>query len=213
MMASNPTARRIGIVGGSFDPIHTGHLIIAQDAVELLDLSEVIFIPAATPPHKQHVQRVPAEHRLNMLNLAVEGDEHFTVSDLEIQRSGVSYTIDTVRQLRKTYGTDILFLIIGSDTLVDLHNWYKIEELLSFCEVASFLRPGEDSMESIVEKMQIGEPHREKLLQNVIKSRRIEISSTEIRMRLEEGMSIRYLVPPAVETYIHEQGLYQGSKG
>ncbi len=210
MMESLPAVRRIGIIGGSFDPIHTGHLIIAQDAVERLKLSEVLFMPAAIPPHKQHRERVPAEDRLNMLNLAVEGDSRFSVSDLEIQRCGISYTIDTVRSLREAYRDADLVLIIGSDTLVDLHNWYRIDELLSMCEVASFLRPGEDSIEAIANKVQLKELHRERLLRNIIKSHRIEISSTEIRKRIAKGLSIRYLVPREVEMYIYEQNLYQG---
>jgi nicotinate-nucleotide adenylyltransferase len=213
MMESCPAEKRIGIIGGSFDPVHIGHLIIAQDAIEHLELSEVVFVPAAIPPHKQHLQRIDAEHRLNMLKLATETDMRFSVSDIEIQRGGVSYTVDTLKVLRDIYSSAALFLIVGSDTLVDLHTWHKTGEILELCEVATFLRPGEDSMEAITGKIQLPAEQRECLLRNVIDAHRIEVSSSEIRMRLVEGQGIRYLVPPKVESYIYEHGLYQGRKG
>ena len=197
-------------MGGSFDPVHIGHLIIAQDAIERLNLSEVIFIPAAIPPHKQHVQQVDADHRLNMLRLAIESDPRFSVSDIEVKRGGVSYTVDTVATLRSSLQNEKLFLIIGSDTLVDLHTWYKTDLLLEMCEIATFIRPGEDSIESISEKVKLPEKQRDRLLRNVIEAHRIEVSSTEIRTRLAQGMGIRYLVPPSVEAYIEKHGLYRG---
>ena len=196
-------------MGGSFDPLHIGHLIVAQDAVEYLGLSEVVFIPAAIPPHKQHLQRIDSEHRLKMLRLAVESNPKFSVSDVEVQRGGVSYTIDTLKTLHKVYPDAALLLIVGSDTLVDLHTWHKVEEILELCEVATFLRPGEDSLEAIAEKIPLPEKQKQPLLQNVIDAHRIEISSSEIRRRLTEGLDIRYLVPPEVETYINEHSLYQ----
>lgn len=210
MMEINPARRRVGIFGGSFDPVHFGHLIIAQDAAERLELSEVVFIPAAVPPHKTHVQQVDAVHRVNMLKLAVEDDLRFSVSDIEIQRGGVSFTFDTLRGLRETHGDADLFLIVGSDTLVDLHTWHRIEEVLEMCEVATFVRPGEDAVDAIAEKIRFPAERRKRLMGNVIEAHRIEISSTEVRMRIAEGLSIRYLVPPVVEMYICEHGLYRG---
>jgi nicotinate-nucleotide adenylyltransferase len=210
MMESIPRTKRIGIIGGSFDPVHTGHLIIAQDAVERLGLAEVIFIPAAIPPHKQHLRQADAKHRLNMLRLAVGADVRFSVSDIEVQRGGLSYTIDTVRELKALHPDAELILLVGSDTLVDLHNWYEPEELLSLCEVVTFLRPGEDSIDEIAEKVKLPTNQKERLLGNVRETHRVEISSTEIRMRIMEGLGIRYLVPPEVEIYIYEHGLYQG---
>jgi nicotinate-nucleotide adenylyltransferase len=209
-MGMQASVKRIGIIGGSFDPVHMGHLIVAQDAAERLELSEVIFIPAAIPPHKQHLQQVDAEHRLNMLRLAVETDIRFSVSDTELQRGGVSYTIDTVRSMRAEHPGAGLVLIVGSDTLVDLHSWYKVDELLNLCEVASFLRPGESCLDAIADKVHLPDEHRKRLLKNVIEAHLVEISSTEIRMRIAEGLGIRYLVPPEVEMYIYEHGLYRG---
>lgn len=203
-------AKRIGIIGGSFDPVHMGHLIIAQDALERLELSEVVFIPAAVPPHKQHLQQAESDHRLNMLKLSLEADLRFSVSDIEIARGGVSYSIDTVQSLKAERPGVEWVMIIGADTLVDLHTWYKIDELLDLCDVASFLRPGEGSVADISDKIQLSKPCKEKLLNNLIEAHLIEISSTEIRMRVAEGLGIRYLVPPEVEMYIYEHGLYRG---
>jgi nicotinate-nucleotide adenylyltransferase len=209
-MESYRSNRRIGVFGGSFDPVHMGHLIIAQDAAERLELSEVVFIPAAIPPHKQHLQRAEPKHRLSMLQQVVESDVRFSVSDIELQRGGISYTADTMQVLRELYGSAELFLIIGSDTLVDLHLWQNTEKLFSLCEVATFIRPGEDCPEKIMEKIQLPDAVKTRLMSALIEAHRVEISSTEIRMRVAEGLSIRYLVPSEVEMYIFEHGLYKG---
>ena len=202
------SVKRIGLIGGTFDPVHLGHLITAQDAVERFELDEVVFVPAAIPPHKQHLRHVEARHRLNMLKLAVEADLRFSVSDVEIRRGGVSYTYDTVKELCEAFPGVEWVLIVGSDTLVDLHTWYRIDELLGLCEVASFLRPGETSVEQISKKIRLPDVHRKRLIGNLVEAHLVEISSTEIRMRVAEGLGIRYLVAPEVEMYIREHGLY-----
>ncbi|MEI6890966.1 MAG: nicotinate-nucleotide adenylyltransferase [Pontiella sp.] len=202
--------KRIGIFGGTFDPVHVGHLVIAQDAAEQLGLSEIIFIPAAIPPHKQHVQQSSAEHRLSMLDVALEGDVRFNVSDIEARRGGVSYTFDTICEVKSNQSDIDLVLIVGSDTLIDLHNWYKIDELLGLCEVASFRRPGDGDLKQIEQKVNLPEHYKKQVLKNSFESHMIGISSTEVRMRVAEGLSIKYLVPPEVETYIFEQSLYRG---
>ncbi|WP_168442439.1 nicotinate-nucleotide adenylyltransferase [Pontiella desulfatans] len=209
-MESLSSAKRVGLMGGSFDPVHMGHLVVAQDAAERLELSEVVFVPAAIPPHKQHLQRVDAGHRLNMVRMAVESDVRFSVSDVELQRGGVSYTIDTVEFFRRQHPGLQFVLVVGGDTLVDLHNWYKVDELLDLCEVATFLRPGENGLDGIAEKIRLPDEQRARLLGNVFDAHQVEVSSTEIRMRIAEGLGIRYLVPPEVERYIYEHGLYQG---
>ncbi|QBG47546.1 nicotinate-nucleotide adenylyltransferase [Verrucomicrobia bacterium S94] len=201
---------RVGLFGGSFDPVHNGHLIIAQDAVEKLELDQVIFIPASIPPHKTHLQQASAEHRLKMLTLAVKNDLRFSVSDIEIRRGGISYSVDTVNRLVDELPEAELFFIVGSDTLVDLHNWYRIDEIMSCCEIASFLRPGEDDFTAIEQKVGLAEPLRQRVLANTFESHMVDISSSEIRMRVAEGLGIRYLVPAEVEMYIFEHGLYQG---
>ena len=203
-------SKRIGVIGGSFDPLHFGHLVIAQDAVERLGLSEVVFIPAAYPPHKLHVQQADARHRLEMIRLAVAEDSRFSVSDIELRRGGVSYTIDTVLGLKEERPLVDWVLIVGSDTLVELHSWYKIDELLDLCEIASFLRPGEADPKEIAGKVLLAEHQKQRLLENMIEAHLVEISSTEIRQRVAEGRSIRYLVPPEVEEYIFKHRLYRG---
>jgi len=208
MMNSCPAGKRVGIIGGSFDPVHLGHLIIAQDAAERLGLSKVVFIPAAAPPHKQHMLLTDAGHRLNMLKLALEANPRFFASDVEIQRGGLSYTVDTIKALSEIHRDADLFLIVGSDTLVELHTWHRINELLQLCNVATVLRPGIDSMKVIGPRIQLPEECRAQLMEYVIDAHRIEISSTEIRRRIAEGRSIRYRVPAKVEAYICEHGLY-----
>lgn len=209
-MADPTPMRKVGLFGGSFDPVHSGHMIIAQDAAEKLELDEVIFIPAGIPPHKQHLQQASSEHRLNMLNLAVESDIRFATSDLEIGRGGISYTFDTVFEFHNSLKNTDLYLIVGSDTLVDLHNWYNIDEILELCEVASFMRPGESERTVIEQKVRLDAALKERVLANAFESHMVDISSSEIRMRVAEGLSIRYLVPTEVEMYIFEHGLYRG---
>lgn len=204
------TVKRIGLFGGSFDPVHVGHLIVAQDAAEKFGLSSVIFIPAAIPPHKQHLQQISAEHRLNMLQLAVDSDIRFSVSDVEIRRGGISYTFDTIFDLKSKYSDSELLLIVGSDTLVDLHNWYNIDELLELCDVATFMRPGMCDFKIIPDKIMLSECQKNKLLDSTFESHMVGVSSSEVRMRVAEGLGIRYFVPPEVEQYIFEHGLYKG---
>lgn len=209
-MESQSPVKRIGIIGGSFDPIHIGHLIIAQDAAEQLGLSEVVFIPTEIPPHKQQLQRADAGHRLKMLECAVKTNVQFSVSDIEVRRGGISYTVDTLEALCEYYPDATLLLIVGSDTLVELHTWHEVERILELCEVITFLRPGEDSLEEIAKKIQLPEEQKKPLLRNMVDAHRIGISSSEIRKRLMEGLDIHYLVPLEVERYIYEHGLYQG---
>lgn len=209
-MEEIPVRRRVGLFGGSFDPVHSGHLIIAQDALEKLELDEVVFIPAAVPPHKQHIQQASAEHRVSMLSMAVESDLRFSVSDSELNRGGVSYSFDTVCDFIKELPYTDLVLIVGSDTLVDLHNWYNIDELLELCEVASFMRPGESDLKQIRKKIGLSDENKERVLANAFESHMFDVSSSEIRMRVAEGLGIRYLVPTEVEMYIYEHGLYRG---
>ena len=189
--------------------MHLGHLIIAQDAAEHLGLSEVVFIPAAVPPHKQNAQQVAAEHRLNMLRLALQDNERFSVSDVEIRRGGLSYTADTVEAMEAAFQDADLYLIIGSDNLAELHKWHRIEELLERCKVATVLRPGTGSLKRMREKIRLPEPIREALLEQVVVSHQVGISSSEIRGRIAAGKSIAYLVPQAVASYIYTHGLYQ----
>lgn len=200
---------RLGIFGGTFNPVHLGHLIMAQDAIEAFDLGRVVFVPCATPPHKPGVALAPAAHRLAMLESAIEGDLRLEVSDLEIQRGGTSYTIDTLRALAtENPGVELVF-IIGADSLVELHLWRSIDELLGLCRVVTIARPGVNLEALKAADLKLGAPWPEKLLADVRTGHLVNVSSTDIRYRVAEGMSIRYLVPPGVEMYIAEHSLYR----
>ena len=177
--------------------------------MEHLRLTEVLFMPAAQPPHKRHLLQADAAHRINMVRLAVSTEERFAVSDLEIRRGGLSYTIDTLQQLIKERPEADWFFIIGSDTLVELHTWHRIEELCDMCTVAAVLRPGTEAVDEIRDRICLPEHCRRTLMDNLISARRVEISSTEIRRKVAAGESISGLVPAAVEAYILEQGLYR----
>lgn len=193
--------------GGSFDPVHMGHLTIAQDAVEQLELDRLIFVPAAIPPHKQDQVLTEGRHRFEMLQLATEGNLSFEVSDMELQRGGVSYTFDTMKQIQFEHPGAELFFIVGLDSLTILHSWRNVDKLLELCTIVPFARGGEDPAK-IADQIQLSKDWKTRLLERLIRIHEIEISASEIRMRLAEGLSIRYLVPPEVEMYIAEHGLY-----
>jgi nicotinate-nucleotide adenylyltransferase len=204
---SGKTIERIGVFGGSFDPVHMGHLTIAQDAVEQLELDRLIFVPAAIPPHKQGKTLADGQQRFEMLQLATEDNLRFEVSDMELQRGGISYTFDTMRQIQFEHPGAELFFIVGLDSLTILHSWKNVEQLFEICTVVPFARGGEDPAK-VAEQIQLSKDWKTKLLERMIRIHEIEISASEIRMRLAEGLSIRYLVPPEVEMYIAEHGIY-----
>ena len=204
---SENKSERIGVFGGSFDPVHMGHLTIAQDAVEQLELDRLIFVPAAVPPHKQGRTLAEGRHRLAMLELATEANLSFEVSDMELRRGGLSFTFDTMTQIQADHPGAELFFIVGLDSLTILHSWRNVGKLLEMCTVVPFARGGEDAA-LVARQIQLSGDWETKLLERMIRIHEIEISASEIRMRLAEGLSIRYLVPPEVEMYIAEHGLY-----
>jgi nicotinate-nucleotide adenylyltransferase len=204
----DPRVKRIGILGGTFNPVHMGHMILAQSAVEALDLSKIMFIPCGVPPHKDPGLLIGAEHRLAMVQAAIAGDPRFEALDIEIRRPGISYAVDTVAQLREQHpGTELVF-VLGSDTLSELHLWKNVYSLMTLCRFAVFCRQGFDVSTMQPASLRIESPWAERLAEGVIVGRQIDISSSDIRYRVAEGMSIRYLIPPAVERYIEEHALY-----
>ena len=200
---------KLGVLGGTFNPVHVGHLILAQDACERLALDRVLWVPCAQPPHKQAPQLAGAEHRLAMLRLAVQGDPRFEVSTLELERGAPSYAVDTVRQLRAAHPGSRLYFLIGADSLLELHLWHAVAELLELCEFATMVRPGAPLGTDPAADLKLPAPWPARLLGNLFTGHTVEVSSTELRRRLAEGRSIRYLVPEAVERYILEHGLYR----
>jgi len=192
--------RRVGIMGGTFDPPHYAHLFMGMEALHQFSLERVIFIPANVPPHKRE-EMVPALHRLRMISLAVKDEERFEVSDLEIKRGEISYTVETLRELRSWYGENAeLYFLAGSDSAIELPTWRSPEEILKLCKFVVFERPGYPISH-------IREDIKKEII--VANSLHLEISSSEIRERIREGKPIRYLLPPSVEEYIWKNGLYR----
>ena len=197
--------KSLGILGGTFDPIHMGHLRMAEHVFQRMELESIVFIPAYVPPHKLGQDFAPAQDRYAMTELAVADSPHFTVSDMELKRTGVSYTIDTIRQLHAQYEDRELNFIIGADSVAQLHTWHNIEEMLELTRFVAVWRPGyEGAMEEMVRHL--GEQAKERVL--LLDTPVYDISSTEIRTRIRQGLGLAGLVPPAVERYIYEHGLY-----
>ncbi len=199
---------KIGVLGGSFNPVHTGHLILAQDALEHFALKKVLLMPCANPPHKPAGFLASAAHRVAMLQLAVKDNPCLVVSTLEIERGGTSYTIDTLRQLRAMNPSARYVFIIGGDSLLELHTWREMDALLELCEIATLRRPGFEPAPR-PETLRLPAPWPEKLLRNIFPGHQIEISATDIRRRAAQGLSLRYFVPFSVETYIVHHQLYK----
>jgi len=196
--------RRIGIMGGTFDPIHYGHLIAAEEVRQLFSLEKVIFIPAKIPPHKVGVQMSDPEDRYMMVFLATLDNPYFEVSRIEIEREGISYSVDTVKQLRKDLDEEVeIFFITGMDIVLDLQSWKSPKELLSLCRFIAVTRSGY-SLSLLKERLP--QEFLEKI--DVVEIPSPPISSTEIRNRVKVGKSIRYLVPSLVENYIKRRRLY-----
>lgn len=207
-MAAN-RSNRIGLLGGTFNPVHIGHLILAQCAAETYELSRTLFVPCAVPPHKNGGALAASAHRLAMLQAALQDDLRFEISDIEIRRRGPSYSVETVAELCRRHPAAELFFIIGADSLRELHLWKDIYSLLSMCRFVAFGRPGVDVERVRPEDMRLDPPWPERLLRDLKPGRPVGVASSDIRRRVAEGMSIRYLVPRAVEMYIAEHGLYR----
>lgn len=201
-------AQAIGIIGGSFDPIHMGHLILAQDAVEAFALDRILFVPCAQAPHKPAGPVAPAEDRAAMIALAVAGDPRFELCRLELDRGGVSYTYDTVAALRSACPDAALRFVIGADTLTELHSWRRIGDLLRLCEFVTVARPGFRLADLQPADLRLPSPWAADLLRRVASGHAVDLSSSDIRKRLARGVGVRYLVPDSVATYISEHHLY-----
>ena len=190
---------KVGIFGGTFDPIHLGHLITAQSVKEIRNLDKIIFIPAYISPHKTDAKPSSPEDRLKMIKLAVDGIPFFDCSDIEVNKGGISYTVDTLRELKKYY--DKIEFIIGYDNIFTFHTWKEPDEIFKLADV-------------IVLKRKSSHPPQfeDKYFRQAIfvQTRGIEISATDIRERVKSGMPINFLVPPKVMEYIYNHKLYTG---
>jgi len=190
---------KIGIFGGTFNPPHLGHLIVAEHVRIEYSLDRVMFMPASIPPHKLREQLVSSEHRAAMLRLAIQDNPNFDISQTELERGGISFTIDTLRELTKTHSEDHLFLLIGMDNLLEFHTWKSPHEILDVATVVVMTRPGFTTTENPLLKNEV---------LKICIVPEIAISSREIRKRIKEGKSIHYLVPDTVREYIRKHQLY-----
>lgn len=186
--------KKVGILGGTFNPPHIGHLVIAEQVANVLGLDLVMFMPNATPPHIDPKGAIAAKHRARMVQAAIAGNSHFDIELLEVQRGGKSYTFNTMLQLRLEHPNYEYYFIIGADEVNYLPKWYRIDELVKLVNFVGVNRPGQ--------KIRTNYPVT---FVDVVD---VDISSTDIRRRLAQGKSIRYLVPDPVAAYIFEEGLY-----
>ncbi|MGQ9838725.1 MAG: nicotinate-nucleotide adenylyltransferase [Cyanobacteriota bacterium] len=204
MSASNSKAKRIAILGGTFNPVHQGHLIMAEQALWQFHLDQILWMPAGDPPHKPLASGATTADRLAMVKLAIADHERFACSELEIRRQGRSYTIETLRHLIQEQPDTEWYWIIGVDALRDLPQWYQAEELAQICRwiVAPRVDAGDalQVLRAVTEKL----PLQAELLE----APTLTLSSTYLREQIQKGGSIRYLVPPAVEQYIRQHRLY-----
>jgi len=198
------------LVGGSFNPVHHGHLIVSRFAAEQLGLVRVTLVPASSPPHKRAVELAPAPDRLAMCRLVAAEDPLFTVSDCEIIRPGPNYTIDTIEHFRRQAAPDTpIYWLIGMDSLHELESWHRAAELVDRCTIVSVSRPGFEPPAPMLLGRRFSQAQVDKLLAHMIEGPRIDISGSEIRARVRAGRSIRYLVPEAVRRYIDQHRLYR----
>lgn len=201
--------RRVGLLGGTFDPIHHGHLQMAQDALELRGLDEVCLIPCATPPHKRDALPSSAEHRLAMIDAAIAEDPRFSRSVIELERGGVSYTINTIRILQRSAPEIEFFFIFGGDTLFELYSWKEVDKLIDNLGFIAVARPGSGCDEIDAESLRLRDDQVEILKQSLLFGHAIDISSTDVRARVAEGLGVKYLLPAPVAEYIERHGLYR----
>ena len=203
-------AERIGLYGGSFDPIHCGHVIAARTIAEQLDLERVIFLPSANPPHKPDHGLLDPAHRAKMVKLAIADDPVLEFSDFDLMREGPSYTIDTVAHFRQLFGHDAaLHWIIGADSLAELTTWHRVSALVDACRIITAVRGGCEPIAWDQLRGPLSGAQTACLRAGFLQTPAVEISSTDIRRRVRRGRSIACLVPDRVCTYIAQHGLYR----
>ncbi len=204
---------RLGVFGGTFDPVHLGHLILAEQCREHGRLDQVLFIPAARPPHKGENELTSFEKRVAMLALGISGNPAFRIDELEKDRPGPSFTVDTLAQLQQRHPGAELLLIIGSDTLRDLPTWHEPRRVLELAGLLVVPRPGWPIPSIEEARRSLGVESAFPLRYQACDMPLIEIASRDLRKRMREGKSVRYMIPRAVEAYIADKGLYRSASG
>jgi len=222
MVSGNLSSAPIGILGGTFDPIHFGHLRLAEEMLELANLRQIRFIPTGTPPHRE-APKTPALHRSAMVQLAIASQPAFVLDEREVNRAAPCYTVDTLRELRAELGAaQPLCLLMGGDAFLQLHTWHEWEQLFELAHIVVGYRPGFTLEERIHTATPELRQHYQQRLCSVdalsqqscggiteLAIPKLEISATDIRRRVAERRTIRYLLPSAVANYIHQHHLYQ----
>lgn len=198
--------RKIGIMGGTFNPIHFGHLFIAEEVKDVHGLDEIIFIPTGNPPHKSNANILDGNIRYQLTKLAVQSIDYFSVSSIEVERTGYSYSIDTLKSLHKDRPDVKWFFILGADAFLYLKKWKQVEEVSRYCEFIVVARPGYDQKELKTAQKELKSLHG--IESHLINIEGVNISSTLIRTRCKENRSIKYLLPEAVRMYILENDFY-----
>jgi nicotinate-nucleotide adenylyltransferase len=205
---SQTTVERVAVFGGTFDPVHLGHLIMGEQAREQAKLDQVWFVPAASPPHKQGRPITPFAQRVEMLNLAIAGQPAFQVNELENNRSGPSFTADTLSELKRQHPQTDFYLLIGSDCMPDLPGWHQPIRVIELAGLLVVARPGWPVMSADELGAALRLPAEAALRYQVIEAPLVDIASRDLRRRAAQGRSLRFQVPRAVECYIHEKKLY-----
>jgi nicotinate-nucleotide adenylyltransferase len=201
--------KRLGILGGTFDPVHFGHLLLAESCREQLLLDEVWFMPAAIPPHKQERELTAGKQRVEMLELAIAGNDAFRVSSIELDRGGVSYTVDTLRQVHAERADLTVYLLMGADSLHDLKNWRDPAEVCRLALPAVVRRGGQPVPDFGVLSNIVPAERLAQMAASEVEISAVDFSSTDLRSRAAAARSLRYRTPRAVEKYIETQGLYR----
>ncbi|WP_312811388.1 nicotinate-nucleotide adenylyltransferase [Sedimentibacter sp.] len=198
--------RKVGIMGGSFNPIHQGHLVVANEVLNIYNFDKIIFVPAGIPPHKNGLKTNPWD-RYIMTQIATVSNDRFAVSDIEVKRTGKSYTLETLIQFQEMYTDTEFYFITGTDAIIDIPNWHEPEKLLSLCKFIAVSRPGIDKeiIEKKIKEIKDTLNGHIELMQVPM----LQISSTDIRERIKKGVSAKYLLPETVEQYIIKNNLYR----
>ena len=199
--------KKIGIIGGTFDPIHNGHLLMAENSRKAFSLDKIIFIPAGIPPHKKDKNISSNVHRYNMTLLAINNNKHYFLSDIELKREGISFTVDTIKHLKSIFSGAELYFIMGSDSLLQIEKWKDYEELLSLCNFIVAKRPNYDDEQLKRKVDNLNSLYKSFIY--IVEGPVLDVSSSDIRNKVQRGESITYLVPNPVEEYIYKHELYK----
>lgn len=208
-LAARGESERVGIIGGTFDPVHYAHLAIAEEVYHALKLARMVFVPAGQPPHKVNYAVTPVEYRVRMLEQAIATNPHFEISLVDVQRSGPSYTVETLRLLRQAWGPGAdLYFVIGGDSLRDLPTWRDPAGVIAQATIVALVRPGYTDVTEHRAELAARLPGlQERLI--TLEGPKMELSSTDLRQRVAESRPIKYQTPEVVENYIYRHGLYR----